>query len=111
MVGQRELGAPAGAVNYRTVVANLEVGWLSRRMRNPLRAYQEPEAERPEEMGRRVAETSGGEREAGARRASGRRERWGRMASAEAGLRATQGRAWSSRSPCKVLTLGLWRNS
>ena len=43
-------------VNYRTVVANLEAGRLSRRMRSALQAYQESEAEQPEEAGRRVAE-------------------------------------------------------
>jgi hypothetical protein len=42
-------------VNYRTVVANLEAGRLSRRMRSALQAYQESEAEQPEETGRRVA--------------------------------------------------------
>ena len=31
-------------VNYHTVVANLEAGRLSRRMRSALQAYQEPEA-------------------------------------------------------------------
>ena len=43
-------------VNYRTVVANLEAGRLSRRMRSALQAYQESEAGQPEETGRRVAE-------------------------------------------------------
>ena len=43
-------------VNYRTVVANLEAGRLSRRMRSALQAFEMPEAEQPEETGRRVAE-------------------------------------------------------
>ena len=36
-------------VNYRTVVANLEAGRLSRRMRSAVQAYQESGAEQPEE--------------------------------------------------------------
>ena len=35
-------------VNYRTVVANLEAGRLSRRMRNALRPYQE--SDQPKEV-------------------------------------------------------------
>ena len=42
-------------VNYRTVVANLEAGRLSRRMRSALQAYQESEAGQPEETGERAA--------------------------------------------------------
>ena len=43
-------------VNYRTVVANLDAGRLSRRMRGAVQAYQESEAEQPEETGLQVAE-------------------------------------------------------
>ena len=42
-------------VNYRTVVANLKAGRLSRRMRSAVQAYQESGAEQLEETGRRVA--------------------------------------------------------
>ena len=47
-------------VNYRTVVANLEAGRLSRRMRSALQAYQESEAEQLAETGLRVAEPEEG---------------------------------------------------
>ena len=60
-------------VNYRTVVANLEAGRLSRRMRSAAQAYQESGAEQPEETGRRVAgpEESVGEECPPPRRAHG----------------------------------------
>ena len=53
---QDEGGSPELGVNYRTVVANLDAGRLSRRMRSAVLEYQESGSEQSEEMGRPVPE-------------------------------------------------------
>lgn len=52
----RTVAARLLGVNYRTVVANLEAGRLSRRMRSAVLEYQESGAEQPEEAEGRMAE-------------------------------------------------------